>query len=329
MAKYDGIKCISCGEIFKDGDDVVVCPECGTPYHRECYLKEGSCINTELHEKNESWSAFSEENNDGQGNSDEPIRCIRCGETNPPDGIFCTKCGTPLTHQSGEERPFNVPPQYNNGNQFGQNGNPYTQNSNGNFGNYRQMTFDQDSDIDGVKLGDYTKYVGRNPLIILSNFIRFGRFGGKASINIGALFFPQFYFFYRKMPAIGSLFMLLSIIFAIPSIIYTGQTGVMGTILLNTHFDVSSNAFNTLYNVSNLLSMVLRCFAAVFANYIYYKSARKNILKIRSAYSDGDSESVSKEITARGGVSFPALGLAFIVYLALETFVMYVLNALA
>ena len=44
MANYTG-KCFSCGEVFKDGDDIVVCPECGTPYHRECYLKEGKCIN--------------------------------------------------------------------------------------------------------------------------------------------------------------------------------------------------------------------------------------------------------------------------------------------
>ena len=51
MANYTGKKCFSCGEVFKDGDDIVVCPECGTPYHRECYLKEGKCINDALHER--------------------------------------------------------------------------------------------------------------------------------------------------------------------------------------------------------------------------------------------------------------------------------------
>ena len=28
--------CPVCGETFQNGDDVVVCPECGAPHHREC-----------------------------------------------------------------------------------------------------------------------------------------------------------------------------------------------------------------------------------------------------------------------------------------------------
>ncbi|MBQ3919840.1 MAG: hypothetical protein II695_09210, partial [Oscillospiraceae bacterium] len=32
---YTGHKCMVCGKVFTDDDDVVVCVECGTPYHRE------------------------------------------------------------------------------------------------------------------------------------------------------------------------------------------------------------------------------------------------------------------------------------------------------
>ena len=35
--KYTGIPCAACGKKFTAEDDVVVCPECGTPYHRACY----------------------------------------------------------------------------------------------------------------------------------------------------------------------------------------------------------------------------------------------------------------------------------------------------
>ena len=55
MATYTGAKCKVCQEPFKDGDDIVVCPDCGTPYHRECYKKAGKCINDELHESGGSW----------------------------------------------------------------------------------------------------------------------------------------------------------------------------------------------------------------------------------------------------------------------------------
>ena len=79
MANYTGKKCFSCGEAFKDGDDIVVCPECGTPYHRECYLKEGKCINDALHESGQSWEQTQE------SVESENIRCIRCGFENPPD----------------------------------------------------------------------------------------------------------------------------------------------------------------------------------------------------------------------------------------------------
>jgi predicted nucleic acid-binding Zn-ribbon protein len=52
---YTGESCFYCGLIFKENDDVVVCPECGTPYHRICYKKENRCINDALHESGESW----------------------------------------------------------------------------------------------------------------------------------------------------------------------------------------------------------------------------------------------------------------------------------
>lgn len=59
--KYKGEKCFYCNEVFNDNDDVVVCPECGTPYHRECYKQAGSCINHHLHELGESWKGTVEE----------------------------------------------------------------------------------------------------------------------------------------------------------------------------------------------------------------------------------------------------------------------------
>jgi pSer/pThr/pTyr-binding forkhead associated (FHA) protein len=30
------------------------------------------------------------------------VYCTRCGQQNPPDSLFCARCGTPLTRPSGE-----------------------------------------------------------------------------------------------------------------------------------------------------------------------------------------------------------------------------------
>ncbi len=327
MAKYDGTKCISCGEIFRTGDDVVVCPECGTPYHRECYLREGKCINTELHEKDESWQPHYDEETMSANTDSEPIRCARCGEDNPPDGIFCKKCGMPLARGRGEERPFNVPPMQNTAG-----GQGYRQPPPGGMpmGFGQQMTFDQNSDIDGVKLGDYARYVGKNPLSLLTSFIRFGKFGGRTSLNIGAFFFPQFYFFYRKMNLCGVLLMILSVALSIPELIVMGQSDMMGVVLLNTHINVQSSDFQMLLQVTSTLVIVMRCICGMFANYWYYKTARRNILSIRSVYGEsGDEESVKTMIISKGGVSFAALLMSMILYSALGTFVLFMIQNLA
>ena len=56
MLEYEGQPCMICGRMFGEDDDIVTCPECGTPYHRACYKEAGACINTALHESGGSWA---------------------------------------------------------------------------------------------------------------------------------------------------------------------------------------------------------------------------------------------------------------------------------
>ena len=35
--RFTNEKCPVCNNTFKEDDDIAVCPECGTPHHRECY----------------------------------------------------------------------------------------------------------------------------------------------------------------------------------------------------------------------------------------------------------------------------------------------------
>ena len=51
--KYTNYKCPVCNNQFTEDDDIVVCPECGTPHHRECYIQNGECANTDKHGTNE------------------------------------------------------------------------------------------------------------------------------------------------------------------------------------------------------------------------------------------------------------------------------------
>ncbi len=51
---YTNYKCPVCNNRFLEDDDVVVCPECGTPHHRECYKLNNRCFNEDKHSTNEN-----------------------------------------------------------------------------------------------------------------------------------------------------------------------------------------------------------------------------------------------------------------------------------
>ena len=333
MGKYDGSKCLSCGEIFKAGDDVVVCPECGTPYHRACYEKEGRCINTELHEAGGTWQPEEGAAAGGEA-SDEPIRCSRCGQENPPTGLFCDRCGLPLRGGYTEPRPFNDQAGSRYGQQGGQQGQQQGQQwqqgqPRGMFGGFADpnaMRFNQDSDIDGVKLGDLARYVGKNQFSYLTNFIRFGKFGGKVSLNFSAFLFPQLYFFYRKMYFLGVIYLLLSSALMVPTVLYLSAAGVLPSISFVTEAYVTSNDFQMHLHLTSTLLMASRCISGVFANYWYYRLARKQINAIRGEAAGADEEQIRGTISRRGGVSMAAFLLAALVSYMLMIGVVFVMN---
>ena len=53
--RYSDYKCDGCGRVFQNDDDIVVCPECATPQHRECYKEKGGCVNAHLHAEGFQW----------------------------------------------------------------------------------------------------------------------------------------------------------------------------------------------------------------------------------------------------------------------------------
>ena len=346
MNRYSGCKCFACGRMFTDVDDVVVCPDCGTPYHRDCYNEQDGCSNTVLHENGGTWT----EQQGSPNASAEPKRCARCGQENPPEGLFCNRCGLPLNNSFGEPRPFNGSAPYGAGydpNRFGANGaapfgsSPYNGVPHDPNRHYSAptgqpgmppfgaptMRFDQDSDIDGIKLGDYARYVGKNQFSFLTSFIRFAKFGGKASMNFPALIFPEYYFFYRKMPLLGTLFLVLFLGLSMPSFIYlmaVDKTGAFPTIELLSKINVTGTGYQMLLNITSTLLMAVRCIAAVFANYWYYKTAKKNISRIRQSTEDGE-EVIKARISAKGGVSIAAFLFSILLSYALIVLGMFIL----
>lgn len=106
---YTNKICSVCGADFKEDDDIVVCPECATPHHRECWFANGKCINSDKHADGFVWTAdskASENINTDQPEtdqhtetvfdfeSDSQVRiCHVCSSENPADATHCGNCG--------------------------------------------------------------------------------------------------------------------------------------------------------------------------------------------------------------------------------------------
>ncbi|MFA5658222.1 MAG: RING finger protein [Oscillospiraceae bacterium] len=300
MPEYIGSKCISCGEQFKNTDDIVVCPECGTPYHRDCYFKEGKCLNTVLHESGGTWkpdaAAFS--------GDDETISCPRCGEKNPQTGLFCKKCGTPLNQNSGPN-PF---PEagfsgFNNANPFV---NPAVE----------KIT--PETEIDGIKVKDMSDYVGKNQMYYLPNFVRFGKMKSKFSINIMAMVFPEIYFTYRKMYLTGILLFIFKILVYIPILDNLMRTGLMAAVppFNMISLNMSDSALESLTEVLNFVMYAVSASCAFFANWIYYRKTVSTIKKVRLL--DVPEEQKTLIIKTKGGVSMTiAAGIITLLFIAI------------
>lgn len=88
--------CACCKAYLFEEDDVVYCPVCGAPHHRDCYNKTGHCSLEALH------GTENEYNPEAQENIKPPEKekyktCNICGETYSAELKGCPKCeNTPL-----------------------------------------------------------------------------------------------------------------------------------------------------------------------------------------------------------------------------------------
>ncbi len=301
MSVYTGLKCLACGVKFSEADDIVVCPECGTPYHRECYKKNGKCINSEYHEHHESYSAAAEH----AKNIGAQITCAKCGAVNPPLALFCEKCGNPIVIEHVNDNPSEKDAQKNDS--FG---NPFSINYSD-----RLCGINPDESFDDVKASKRADFVGSNTFFFMPAFKIMKDRSRKVTFNLSAsLPFPSAYFAYRKMTGMSVLTFIIQLLLMIPFLIcqisaLSTDVGVENNALMAfvSSINLNSDSFVVLINAFYSMLFVFWFLCGTFANWIYYKFAVKKISKLKF-------EGKASEIKKAGGTSIIGLSVSIISY---------------
>ena len=287
MLKYKGIKCPACEKEFTETDDIVVCPECGAPYHKEC-AKNG-CILTKLHEKGETWQP--EEKKEAKFDGNLPKRCSRCGTANPTEKLHCEVCGTPLINETEtpkEDNPYNYIP-------F----NPFI-NPLGGVG--------ADEEISSVPVKDLALLVKENTHYYIPRFKSVAT-TKKGGFNWSAFLFNIYFFIYRKMWGMAILAFIISAILSIPSMFYLYE--YIEALYLGLDIPEIPDKIYFAMQVCSYMSLAIRLLYGIFANRIYATICFKKAKKLRKRY--GEKPDYSTILSAKGGTSKVAL----IIFIAL------------
>ncbi len=304
MPGYIGTRCMICSEKFTAEDDVVVCPECGTPYHRACYEKEGKCVNEALHKCGGEWKpTYDVGGMDGSEN--QAVVCRFCGNTNPPLTLFCRRCGMPTANIKNDS---DRTAQSYRGVNINDDPNAYNRNANGgirldpyliNFSD-PLCGFSPDEEMDGVKMSELGDFVGSNTHYYLPIFKRFKETKRSLSWNFCSMLFPEFYFAYRKMPLIALAALAVRFISQLPQyIVILSRTEGFGRLSeMAAAVDISGGAFSGFVMLCSAIVYAFMFTVGLFGNKLYYNSA---IRKIRKARSSGGN--VRDTVIRKGGTS--------------------------
>ena len=181
---YTGKLCDGCRQPLENGDDIVVCPICGTPQHRSCYEKNNKCVNEYLHSTDFTWTDPEEE----QRKKEEELKAQQAEQQPQPSDqpVFA-----PATPQSMESVFL------------------------------RGVLYDPKDDIGGATVGEAADFVQNSAPRYIRKFMKQKKSGRKLSWNWAAFFFSPYWFFYRKLYKAGAVFLALSVALSLATVSLT------------------------------------------------------------------------------------------------------------
>ncbi len=311
MFFYEGQSCPVCGEFFAETDDIVSCPRCGAPHHRECWRKEGQCHFAADHGTERQWPAGRETQPKEENTANTPYRqCPNCGKQNPEFAEFCSHCGRDLGasewHSDIPQPPVN---QYTPPFQSGFTPPPMHDPLGG---------IPRGETIDGVAVETLAEVIGPNSAYYLPRFYQMSRSGKKRSWNLSAFLFTAKWLLYRKNLLIGWLIFAFEFVLSFFSLYADIQLEKFGS----AAFFASPNGrfLYLMMAVTSVATIALCVLLGLFGNWLYMQQVLKKARKLKE---DPDLQ-YNQNFLNTGGVS-PAMALLpFVILLFVQYLMMFI-----
>ena len=327
---YEGEFCPVCGKEFTAQDDIVVCPVCGAPHHRDCYRGNGKCFFEDKHGTGADYREFIGESEDEdfisrvrdelsqgeQAQSAETVEesatqshyCKRCGGRLIEESDFCVYCGQRTTDPVVGQPGFS-PKSFSRDPLGGESA---------------------DEDICSVTARELAESVRINAHRYVPRFKKISSRKVKLSWSWSAALFGEYYYFFRKMYFVGIVLMALGFI-CVQAVNYLvgNPLGAVSEIsaglykamqagnsaLVNEIMNRPETLRTALMSFVPLLSRILLNFIfALASNYIYLQACVKRINKSKKLYESNDifsGLSYHMDIVRRGGVNVLGIFMAY------------------
>lgn len=297
MSRFTGKLCPVCKTAFIEGDDVVVCPDCGTPHHRDCYKAIGHCGVQSYHAEGFVWN--------GRLPDEKESEPVRQEQIHPEPQQFsdphCAEypSGTPNQEQVNSDYGKDINRDMPEMDALNSIPDPYQSA----YRTIRSITEDETRGADGVSSKELCYFAGKSIIHYAQAFNAF-RNGvmknGKLTpvklfFNLCAGLFAPFHQFYRKMDLLGIGVLLAGILTSLPEVLtYYSNLQII-------QFDASTQSLlSTLAVVGTVLNFAVTIMLCVFGDYIYYKTCVKRIKKIRLGFDDGKADGYYAALSESG-----------------------------
>ena len=312
MSQYTGSKCPVCQKAFTDSDDIVVCPDCGTPYHRACWPADNRCVFAAQHAPGFEWKP------EAAQQAAQNTVCPSCGAQNPAEARFCCQCGAPIAAQQPPRVRVSAQQPNSSANaayDYDNEAKDPQQEAQRQMPNYRVFQLHPEDDINGVKARDWAVFLGPNAPFYLLRFRSMADTGRKFCVSLSAFLFGPLYFLYRKAWKPAIFFAVLSLLLEVPGILTLLY--IAGGLPAWLSSAALISRLTQIGGYVNWIQMFLR---GVFGVYLYQQAVMPKVKDLCEHMPEGaDREAALRRV---GGTSIGAM-LAYLAVYALLYLMVY------